>query len=120
MTTYALRSGKLVIGRSELEDEHRERGERRGAFRPGFGWQLVEPVFDLLAEAQPDERGPVVDAEKLVRYQRARDALQLRVVDQLTGTEHPADSIDVRQASGDALALVVRFAPPLTGSGSAE
>jgi hypothetical protein len=52
-----------------------------GAFRPGIGYELVEPVFRLFREAVPERGGKVADEEKLARYHSSRDALALTLED---------------------------------------
>ena len=71
----------IAIGYSELEDIDPALGRARGAFRPGVGYDLVQPVFRLYAEAVPSPGADVADAEKLERYQRSRDALGLSLQD---------------------------------------
>jgi hypothetical protein len=69
----------VIVGHSELE--HVERGTRRawGAFRPGLGYELVQPVFRLYAQAVPRDGGR--DEVTLARYLKARDALNLELTD---------------------------------------
>lgn len=69
------------IGYSELEDADPALGRARGRFRPGVGYDLVQPVFRLFAEAVPAPGADVADAEKLARYHRSRDALGLTLED---------------------------------------
>jgi hypothetical protein len=71
----------VAIGYSELEDIDPALGRARGKFRPGVGYDLVEPVFRLYREAVPTRGGEVADAEKLARYQRSRDQLGLTLED---------------------------------------
>ena len=85
----------VTVGHSELE--HADRGVRRawGPFRPGVGYELVQPIFRLYAEAVPQRGGPR-DETKLARYYSARDALGLELVDAAghpirTTTIHIAD-----------------------------
>lgn len=74
---HVVRLAGVVIGYSDLE--HAWPGERRarGAFRPGIGYELVEPVFKLYTEAVPTPGGTVRDEAKLERYHNSRDALGL-------------------------------------------
>jgi hypothetical protein len=71
----------VVIGHSELEQG--DAAERRawGRFRPGFGYELVQPIFRLYSEAVPQPGGEPRDPEKLDRYHAARDKLGLVLVD---------------------------------------
>jgi hypothetical protein len=71
----------VAVGYSELEDIDPALGRARGAFRPGVGYDLVQPVFKLYSEAVPSPGADVADAEKLERYQRSRDALGLSLQD---------------------------------------
>lgn len=74
---HVVRLAGVVIGYSDLE--HGWPGERRaqGVFRPGIGYELVEPVFRLYTEAVPTDGGDVHDEVKLERYHTSRDALGL-------------------------------------------
>lgn len=70
--SYVLKLRDVIVGRSDLAE--RDRGSRvaRGAFRPGLGWDLVEPIFGLA-----DGANGGVSNEQRARYQRARDTLAL-------------------------------------------
>ena len=72
-----VRLAGVVIGYSELEQAWPGEGRARGAFRPGIGYELVEPVFRLYTEAVPTPDGRVTDDTKLERYHSSRDALGL-------------------------------------------
>ena len=56
-------------------------GVARGRFRPGVGYDLVQPIFRLYSEAVPDAGGVVADEGKLARYHKSRDALALVLED---------------------------------------
>lgn len=71
----------IVVGYSDLEDVDPVLGVARGRFRPGVGYDLVQPIFRLFTEAVPDAGGPVTDDEKLARYHKSRDALSLLLED---------------------------------------
>jgi hypothetical protein len=71
----------IAVGYSDLESVDPALGRARGVFRPGVGYDLVQPVFKLFAEAVPPPGGTVVDAEKLDRYHKSRDALDLTLED---------------------------------------
>jgi hypothetical protein len=71
----------IAVGYSDLENVDPVLGIARGRFRPGVGYDLVQPIFRLFTEAVPDADGPVTDAEKLARYHRSRDALSLTLED---------------------------------------
>ena len=78
---HTVRLAGIIIGYSELERASPSEGRARGAFRPGVGYELVEPVFRLFAQAVPVPGGEVVDPEKLARYHQSRDALGLSLED---------------------------------------
>ncbi len=71
----------VIIGHSDLEQADESVGRAWGRFRPGFGYDLVQPVFRLFTEAVPMRGGEPRDAEKLARYHAARDKLGLSLVD---------------------------------------
>lgn len=70
----------VIVGHSELEHAERDVGRAWGAFRPGLGYDLVQPVFRLFSEAVA-RTGETLDAAKLDRYYKARDALRLELTD---------------------------------------
>lgn len=78
---HVVRLAGVVIGYSELEETWPMDRRARGKFRPGIGYDLVEPVFRLYAEAVPPGDGVVIDDTKLERYHNSRDALGLRLED---------------------------------------
>lgn len=78
---HTVKLQNVTIGYSDLEDVDPALGKARGRFRPGVGYDLVQPVFRLYAEAVPAPGAPVADAEKLERYHRSRDALALSLED---------------------------------------
>lgn len=71
----------VVIGWSDLETADPFAGTARGRFRPGVGYDLVQPVFHLYSEAVPVRGAEVRDQAKLERYLRSRDALGLSLED---------------------------------------
>lgn len=75
---YTIRLQSVIVGYSELENIEPELGRAWGVFRPGLGYELVQPVFRLFAQAVPRD-GSAKDTEMLERYYSARDALQLRL-----------------------------------------
>lgn len=86
----------VAIGYSDLEDVDQALGRARGQFRPGVGYELVQPVFKLFTDAVPARGGEVADPEKLSRYHKSRDALGLTLEDDAgrtvrTTTIHIAD-----------------------------
>lgn len=81
MSKHTVRLHGIVIGHSDLEDIDPALGRARGRFRPGVGYELVQPVFRLFSEAVPVPGADATDAEKLDRYHRSRDALGLSLED---------------------------------------
>lgn len=71
----------IAIGYSDLEHIDPSIGRARGEFRPGVGYELVQPVFKLFTDAVPTPGGEVSDTEKLARYHKSRDALGLSLED---------------------------------------
>ncbi|MDE3129287.1 MAG: hypothetical protein KGL38_14855 [Gemmatimonadota bacterium] len=78
---HTVRLAGVVVGYSELEEAWPTEGRAGGAFRPGIGYELVEPIFRLFVEAVPVPGGAVNDDAKLERYHQSRDALHLRLED---------------------------------------
>ena len=83
----------VIVGHSELEHAERGVGRAWGAFRPGLGYELVQPVFRLYAQAVP-AGGAVRDETLLARYYKARDALRLELVD-ARGSRIPTSTIHI-------------------------
>ena len=77
---HTLRLSGVIIGHSDLEHAEPELGRARGALRPGLGYDLVQPIFRMYAEAVP-QGGGQRDEAKLERYYKARDALPLELQD---------------------------------------
>jgi hypothetical protein len=71
----------VIVGHSDLEEADPSLGRAWGAFRPGLGYELVQPVFQLFTEAVPMRSGEARDTEKLERYHAARDKLGLSLCD---------------------------------------
>ena len=84
----------VVVGHSDLESVDASLGRAWGAFRPGLGYELVQPVFRLFSEAVPMPGGEARDTEKLARYHAARDRLGLSLVD-AEGTVINASAIHI-------------------------
>lgn len=79
---HTVRLHGVIVGHSELEHAEPGLGRAWGSFRPGLGYELVQPVFRLYARAMP--RGDAEagkDNEMLERYYKARDALRLELQD---------------------------------------
>ena len=77
---HTVRLHGVIVGHSELEHIDAHGGRAWGAFRPGLGYELVQPVFRLFAQAVPRD-GPGKDKALLERYYKARDALRLELQD---------------------------------------
>src|SRR6478672_41118 len=93
---HTLKLHGVVVGWSDLERIEPDLGRAHGRFRPGVGYELVQPVFRLFAEAVPREDSARRDEAKLARYYKSRDALGLELVDAAgrvipTTTIHIAD-----------------------------
>ncbi len=98
--TYTVRLHGIAVGRSDLNRVDPEAGFARGTFNPATGYQLVQDVFRLYADAVPETPGAVADPEKLQRYYNARDALQLEVIDP-EGNVVPETTVHVYERTGD-------------------
>jgi hypothetical protein len=106
---HTVRLNNIIVGHSELEHTEPELGRARGQFRPGLGYELVQPIFRLYSEAVASD-GTQRDDAKLARYHRSRDALPLVLQDSVgrtiaTSVIHIADYTDERGA--DAIELDV-------------
>ena len=97
---HTLKLHGVVVGWSDLEHIDPELGRARGRFRPGIGYELVQPVFRLFAEAVPRTASSERDEAKLARYYRSRDALKLELVD---GAGHliPTSAIHIADYTAD-------------------
>jgi hypothetical protein len=79
---HTVRLHGIIVGHSELENVEPGTGRAWGSFRPGLGYELVQPVFRLFAQAVPRGDEPAAkDDELLERYYKARDALRLELQD---------------------------------------
>ena len=77
---HTVRLKGVIVGHSELEQIDPDLGRAWGAFRPGLGYELVQPVFRLFSQAVPQD-GSMKDTALLERYYKARDALHLELED---------------------------------------
>lgn len=91
---HTLKLHGVVVGWSDLERIEPDLGRARGRFRPGIGYELVQPVFRLFAEAVPRDESARRDEVKLARYYKSRDALQLELVD-AEGAPIPTTTIHI-------------------------
>jgi hypothetical protein len=100
----------VIVGHSDLEQRDTVARRAWGRFRPGLGYELVQPIFRLFTEAVPMRGGEPRDEEKLARYHAARDKLGLELVDAEgrridTAAIHIADYTE--KQGGDAIELEV-------------
>jgi hypothetical protein len=105
----------IIVGHSELERRDESLGRAWGRFRPGLGYELVQPIFRLFSEAVPMPGGEPRDQDKLARYHSARDKLGLALVDASgrsisTSAIHIADYTEER--GREALELDVLVSDP--------
>lgn len=101
----------VTIGYSDLEEIEPSLGRARGRFRPGLGYELVQPVFQLFTQAVPTPGGDVADDDTLSRYHRSRDALGLSLQDDAgrtvkTTTIHIADYTHLNRGTIEVEALI--------------
>lgn len=111
MTRHTIKLHGVAVGYSDLEEADPSLGRARGRFRPGVGYELVQPIFRLYTEAVPAPGAAVSDAEKLDRYHRSRDALGLSLEDDSgrlirTTTIHISDYSERRGGSMDVEVLI--------------
>lgn len=99
--SYVLKLRDVIVGRSELAERDGAARVARGPFRPGLGWDLVEPIF-ALAEGT---KGGVPD-EQRERYRRARDTLALGLY-AADGALVESIRLDVRKDPGSPTGLVL-------------
>ena len=72
--SFTLTMSGVIVGRSELENRDPESRIARGAFRPGLGYELTQPIFALFTPSNGDPTS-------LARYRKARAALKLQLTD---------------------------------------
>lgn len=102
--SYTLRLKDIVIGWCDLESRDPAARIARGDFRPGLGYELVEPIFVL----RPTDPATPDSLERAVRYQRARNTLDLSLHAE-DGAEVDTARIDIvrDEASATELSLEV-------------
>lgn len=93
--SFTLTMSNVIVGRSELENRDAGRRVATGVFRPGLGYELAQPVFDLYD-------GAAGDSAALARYRNARDKLRLTLAS-ASGATVDVRELRVRRA-GDASA----------------
>ena len=78
---HTLKLNDVILGHSYLEEVDELDRRVWGQFHPGFGYELVQPVFRLFSDATPMPGGEPRDEIKLARYFAAREKLPLRLED---------------------------------------
>jgi hypothetical protein len=94
---HTVRLHGVIVGHSELENVEPSLGRAWGKLRPGVGYELVQPVFRLFAQAVPRD-GSQKDGATLERYYQSRDALNLELVDP-SGKKIPTSAIHIADYS---------------------
>ena len=84
----------VTVGHSELESADQSLGRAWGVFRPGLGYELVQPIFKLFTQAVPTPGGEPLNQDALDRYYAARDRLGLELADS-SGTRIVATAIHI-------------------------
>jgi len=74
----------VIVGHAELSTH--DTGAWRGPFRPGLGWELIEPVFDLKSQTS------IPGAAE--RFEQARNALRFELTTD-DGTALAMDGLDI-------------------------
>lgn len=113
--SYVVKMRGVIVGRSSLEHANPATRTASGAFRPGLGYELVQPVFRLYAEAVPDPGAPPRDEEKLRRYRAAAARLGLELFTREgerieTSSIHVSDYVAERGSQALALEVVTEDA----------
>jgi len=107
---HTVKLQNVIVGWSDLEQRDPSVQRAWGRFRPGVGYELVQPIFHLFTEAVPLPGGEPMDEDKLDRYHAARDKLGL-VLEDASGRRIETSAIhiaDYRERNGkDALELEV-------------
>jgi len=90
--SFILKMSGVIVGRSELENRDANQRLATGVFRPGLGYDLVQPIFDLLDTAGDS-------AEAMSRYRKSRDALRLQLTDS-SGSPLAVHELHIRRNPG--------------------
>jgi hypothetical protein len=90
--SFILKMSGVIVGRSELENRDPTRRLASGVFRPGLGYDLVQPIFELFETARDS-------AEALSRYRKSRDALRLQLTDS-SGSVLTVRELHIRRNAG--------------------
>ncbi len=110
---HTVKLHNVIVGWSDLEQRDSSLRRAWGRFRPGVGYELVQPVFRLFTEAVPMPGGEPMDEEKLERYHAARDKLGLVLEDSAgrpitTSAIHIADYSERKGEDALELEVLVR------------
>lgn len=112
---FSVRIRGVEIGTSDLDQFDHGSGVVCGRFFPGAGYELVQDVFRLYADAAAGAVEGNPDEEMLSRYFRARDALGLELFD-ATGVMIGTSTIDIsdysREAGTEAYEVIVHLDAP--------
>jgi hypothetical protein len=108
---HTVRLHGVIVGHSDLEHVDPDVGRAWGEFRPGLGYELVQPIFLLFAQAVPRD-GSAKDAALLDRYHESRDALHLELQDDRgrvirTSAIHIADYSGEKDSSSPELDVLI-------------
>jgi len=96
---HTVRLHGVIVGHSDLEQVDPAVGRAWGEFRPGLGYDLVQPVFLLFSQAVARD-GSRTDQALLERYHRSRDALHLELQDD-RGQNIRTSAIHIADYSGE-------------------
>ena len=110
---HILKLNDVILGHSELEEVDALDRRVWGQFHPGFGYELVQPIFRLFSEATPMPGGEPLDQIKLEQYLAARDRLPLELVDDRgrkieTAAIHIADYSETRGHDARSLDVLIK------------
>jgi hypothetical protein len=107
---YIVRMRGVIVGRSALDRSDAATHSATGEFRPGVGYDLVQPIFRLWSQAMPRDPDGARDSARLARFEAARARLGLELFD-ARGESYVVRSIhiaDFTEEDGpDALELTV-------------
>lgn len=106
--SFTLKMSGVIVGRSELENRDASRRIASGAFRPGLGYDLVQPVFDLL-------EGGGGNADAMARYRKSRDALRLELTSASGAPVHVRE-LHIRRGSTGSPVLEIETDDPAVWS----
>ena len=101
---FVLKLRDVIVGRSDLATRDRTLHIARGVFRPGVGWELVEPIFTMLGVHGGDDRSE----EQRDRYRRARHTLALTLYNS-AGALVDSTRIDIQRDGSSPSGLVLEI-----------